>query len=265
MGWAQQFAHTNRELMMEAILECLTRSRELPSFRTEGVAVNCHHNYVQRETHFGEELSVTRKGAVSARKGELGIIPGSMGARSYIVRGKGHPESFHSCSHGAGRAMSRTEARRRFSISDHERATEGIECRKDAGVLDETPMAYTPIDRGDPRASPVQSRFLPYRNAKISATARYAATGISAPTCRGARHCKRSGSRSMGMPCSSALAIMFAATSPPPFANTRGALSSPRSYPRAAAWVGFLPSSRMDVHDRSRGRRGQHKIGYGQL
>ena len=147
VGWAQRFARTNRELMMEAILEILAKSRELPSFRTVGKAVNCHHNYVQRETHYGEEVFVTRKGAVSARLDELGIIPGSMGARSFIVRGKGDAESFHSCSHGAGRAMSRNEARRRFSTADHERATEGIECRKDAGVLDETPMAYKSIDR----------------------------------------------------------------------------------------------------------------------
>ena len=147
VGWAQRFARINRELMMEAILEILAKSRELPSFRTVGKAVNCHHNYVQRETHYGEEVFVTRKGAVSARRDELGIIPGSMGARSFIVRGKGDAESFHSCSHGAGRAMSRNEARRRFSTADHERATEGIECRKDAGVLDETPMAYKSIDR----------------------------------------------------------------------------------------------------------------------
>lgn len=147
VDWAQRFARTNRELMMEAILEALGKSRELPSFRTAGVAVNCHHNYVQRETHYGKDVFVTRKGAVSARVDELGIIPGSMGTRSYIVKGKGNPESFHSCSHGAGRAMSRNEARKRFTVDDHERATEGVECRKDAGVLDETPMAYKPIDR----------------------------------------------------------------------------------------------------------------------
>ena len=109
--------------------------------------VNCHHNYVQRETHYGEEVFITRKGAVSAREGELGIIPGSMGARSYIVRGLGQPESFTSCSHGAGRAMSRTAAKKRFSVDEHIRATEGVECRKDGGVLDETPMAYKDIDK----------------------------------------------------------------------------------------------------------------------
>ncbi|HBP18746.1 MAG TPA: RNA-splicing ligase RtcB, partial [Planctomycetes bacterium] len=109
-------------------------------------AVNCHHNYVAREQHFGEDVWVTRKGAVRAGQGELGIIPGSMGAKSYIVRGKGDPESFCSCSHGAGRVMSRTAAKARFSVEDHAQATAGIECRKDAGVIDETPMAYKSID-----------------------------------------------------------------------------------------------------------------------
>ena len=108
--------------------------------------MNCHHNYVATEQHFGADVFVTRKGAVRAGEGELGIIPGSMGARSYIVRGKGNPESFQSCSHGAGRAMSRTEAKRRFTLADHVRATAGVECRKDADVIDETPMAYKPID-----------------------------------------------------------------------------------------------------------------------
>jgi tRNA-splicing ligase RtcB len=119
----------------------------LPPFRTEGEAINCHHNYVARETHFGEKLFVTRKGAISAREGELGIIPGSMGAKSYIVRGKGHPESFCSCSHGAGRRMSRTEAKRRFNSHDLAAQTEGVECRKDKGVVDEIPGAYKDIDR----------------------------------------------------------------------------------------------------------------------
>jgi tRNA-splicing ligase RtcB (3'-phosphate/5'-hydroxy nucleic acid ligase) len=108
--------------------------------------VQCHHNYVAREHHYGANVFVTRKGAVRAREDDLGIIPGSMGARSYIVRGKGDPESFASCSHGAGRAMSRAEARRRFTLDDHARATAGVECRKDADVLDETPGAYKPID-----------------------------------------------------------------------------------------------------------------------
>jgi tRNA-splicing ligase RtcB (3'-phosphate/5'-hydroxy nucleic acid ligase) len=109
-------------------------------------AVNCHHNYVNVETHGGQEVYVTRKGAVSAQAGELGIIPGSMGARSFIVRGRGNPESLCSCSHGAGRRMSRTRAKAQFSLEEHQRATSGVECRKDSGVLDETPMAYKDID-----------------------------------------------------------------------------------------------------------------------
>ncbi|PIE24719.1 MAG: RNA-splicing ligase RtcB [Planctomycetota bacterium] len=144
--WAQRYAKTNRELMMEAILLALTNSAQLPEFQAGKMAVNCHHNYVTRETHYGEDCFVTRKGAVHAGKGELGIIPGSMGARSYIVRGLGNPESFHSCSHGAGRVMSRKEAKRRFTVEDHIKATEGVECRKDANVIDETPMAYKSID-----------------------------------------------------------------------------------------------------------------------
>lgn len=108
--------------------------------------VDCHHNYTAKESHFGEEVLVTRKGAVRAGRGELGIIPGSMGARSYIVRGLGNPESFESCSHGAGRVMSRTAARKRFSVAEHEAATAGVECRKDVEVIDETPAAYKDID-----------------------------------------------------------------------------------------------------------------------
>ena len=108
--------------------------------------VSCHHNYVTWEHHYGENVLITRKGAVRAREGDMGIIPGSMGARSHIVRGKGNPESFMSCSHGAGRAMSRTEAKRRFTLDDHAKATAGVECRKDADVIDETPMAYKSID-----------------------------------------------------------------------------------------------------------------------
>jgi tRNA-splicing ligase RtcB len=108
--------------------------------------VNCHHNYVQKERHFGTEVLVTRKGAVSAQKGELGIIPGSMGVKSFIVRGLGNAESFCSCSHGAGRAMSRTEAKRRFSLEDQIKATAHVECRKDESVIDEIPMAYKDID-----------------------------------------------------------------------------------------------------------------------
>jgi len=144
MTWAQDYAAENRRSMMDAVLRVMRE--ELRAFRLGEVAVNCHHNYCTREAHFGEQLIVTRKGAVSAKQGELGIIPGSMGARSYIVRGLGNPESFASCSHGAGRVMSRTAAQKRFTVADHEAATAGVECRKDAGVLDETPAAYKDID-----------------------------------------------------------------------------------------------------------------------
>jgi len=143
--WAQEYASINRELMMAAVLRALASSG-LGEFQVGDERVNCHHNYVAREHHFGQNLLVTRKGAVRARLGDLGIIPGSMGARSFIVRGLGNRESLSSCSHGAGRAMSRNEARRRFSVADHEAATASVECRKDQDVLDETPMAYKPID-----------------------------------------------------------------------------------------------------------------------
>jgi len=146
VGWAQNYARLNRDLMMEAILEATRSTAGLRPFTTTDEVVNCHHNYVSHETHFGEQVFVTRKGAVRAGLGDLGIIPGSMGARSYIVRGLGNPNSFMSCSHGAGRSMSRAEARRRFTVADHEAATSGIECRKDADVIDETPAAYKPID-----------------------------------------------------------------------------------------------------------------------
>src|SRR5438445_5098291 len=144
VGWAQDYAFANRTEMLELILEALRR--HLPAFEVTGEAINCHHNYVQQERHFGERVYVTRKGAISAREGELGIIPGSMGARSYIVRGKGDPESFCSCAHGAGRRMSRSEAKRRFSRADLAEQTQGVECRKDKGVLDEIPGAYKDID-----------------------------------------------------------------------------------------------------------------------
>lgn len=148
VGWAQRYAMTNRQLMMSAVIDAAkSKQSGLPAFDVGEMAVNCHHNYVEREEHFGENVFVTRKGAVRARLGDLGIIPGSMGARSYIVRGKGEAEAFHSCSHGAGRTMSRGEAKRRFSVADHVEATKGIECRKDEGVIDETPMAYKPIDK----------------------------------------------------------------------------------------------------------------------
>jgi tRNA-splicing ligase RtcB len=145
IDWAQGFARLNRDLMMEAALSALSKSVPKP-FTCDQKAVNCHHNYVSWERHFGENVMVTRKGAVDAHEGVLGIIPGSMGAKSFIVRGKGNREAFMSCSHGAGRAMSRGEARKRFTLEDHAKATEGVECRKDADVIDETPSAYKSID-----------------------------------------------------------------------------------------------------------------------
>ena len=175
--WAQDYALANRELMMENIVRAVRESGLVREFRAGAeespaeksypasstgtlaslaertnasaptrTVVSCHHNYVTWENHYGENVLVTRKGAVRARTGDMGIIPGSMGARSYIVRGKGNPESFMSCSHGAGRAMSRAEAKKRFTIDDHVKATAGVECRKDADVIDETPMAYKSID-----------------------------------------------------------------------------------------------------------------------
>lgn len=143
--WAQQFAKLNREIMMENVVRAVRQVITKP-FESHVEAVNCHHNYVSREHHFGKDILVTRKGAVRARQGELGIIPGSMGARSYIVRGLGNDDSFHSCSHGAGRKMSRTEARKRFTLEEHRAATAGVECRKDKDVIDETPAAYKDID-----------------------------------------------------------------------------------------------------------------------
>lgn len=148
LEWAQAYALENREEMFRRILHDISvqvgmGGAEIPySFK-----VNCHHNYATREVHYGENVLVTRKGALRARKGDLGIIPGSMGARSYIVRGKGNPESFDSCSHGAGRKMSRSEAKRRFSVQDLERETQGVVCRKDAGVIDEIPSAYKDIEK----------------------------------------------------------------------------------------------------------------------
>jgi tRNA-splicing ligase RtcB len=142
--WGQDYAWLNRREMMRLILEVL--KRELPAFEVDGEAINCHHNYVAQEEHFGERVFVTRKGAISAREGQLGIIPGSMGAKSYIVRGLGNEQSFHSCAHGAGRRMSRTQAKRQFSRWDLEQQTAGVECRKDGGVIDEIPGAYKDID-----------------------------------------------------------------------------------------------------------------------
>jgi tRNA-splicing ligase RtcB (3'-phosphate/5'-hydroxy nucleic acid ligase) len=145
VSWAQKFAAKNREVMMANLIATVRQVITKP-FESHVEAVNCHHNYVQQERHFGEDVFVTRKGAVSAKRGELGIIPGSMGARSYIVRGLGNPQSFESCSHGAGRVMSRTKAKKLFTVADHIKATEGVECRKDKDVIDEIPMAYKDID-----------------------------------------------------------------------------------------------------------------------
>lgn len=144
VGWAQEFAFSNRMLMMDQVLAAVRPF--LPEFTLSDVQINCHHNYIAKEHHFGKNVWITRKGAVRAREGDLGIIPGSMGTRSYIVRGKGNRDSFTSCSHGAGRAMSRGEARRTFTLADHEAATAGVECRKDVDVIDETPGAYKSID-----------------------------------------------------------------------------------------------------------------------
>lgn len=144
VSWAQGYAMKNRELMMERALQAL-RTAGLPAFQARMEAVSCHHNYISREHHFGKDVIVTRKGAVRADKGMMGIIPGSMGARSFIVRGKGNPESFNSCSHGAGRVMSRTQAKKTFTLEDHKEAVKGIECRIDEDVVDETPKAYKSI------------------------------------------------------------------------------------------------------------------------
>lgn len=144
LDWAQDYAMENRRMLLRLTLEAIATG--LPPFKVIDEAINCHHNYVARETHFNERLYITRKGAISALLGELGIIPGSMGAKSFIVRGLGNAASYCSCSHGAGRRMSRSEAKRRFSRRDLVLQTEGIECRKDGGVLDEIPGAYKDID-----------------------------------------------------------------------------------------------------------------------
>jgi tRNA-splicing ligase RtcB (3'-phosphate/5'-hydroxy nucleic acid ligase) len=145
VGWAQDFAQHNRDAMMAQVIAAARQVIAKP-FVADVMAVNCHHNYVQRERHFGTDVFVTRKGAVSAKRGELGIIPGSMGAKSFIVRGLGNEEAFSSCSHGAGRTMSRNEAKRRFTVADQVKATAHVECRKDRDVIDEIPMAYKDID-----------------------------------------------------------------------------------------------------------------------
>lgn len=148
MQWAQDYAQFNRDLMVAQVFDALKRAGEIPQKKlmTHEFAVNCHHNYTTREYHFGDNVWLTRKGAVCARKGVMGIIPGSMGAKSFIVEGKGNPESFDSCSHGAGRVMSRSKAKKTFTLDDHIKATEGVECRKDLGVIDETPGSYKSID-----------------------------------------------------------------------------------------------------------------------
>lgn len=145
VGWAQRFAMKNRELMMESAVQALRIIINKP-FNAKVEAVNCHHNYVDKEEHFGQEVLVTRKGAVRARLGEYGIIPGSMGAKSFIVKGKGNQESFCSCSHGAGRVYSRTAAKKLFTVEDQIAQTQGVECRKDEAVIDEIPSAYKPIE-----------------------------------------------------------------------------------------------------------------------
>jgi len=145
LTWAQEYAARNRQEMLDIVIEALGRT--LPPFELEDAAINCHHNYAAKEMHDGTEVYVTRKGAIRAGAGELGIIPGSMGARSYIVRGKGNAKSFCSCAHGAGRRMSRSAARRQFSREDLVNQTEGVECRKDKGVIDEIPGAYKDIDQ----------------------------------------------------------------------------------------------------------------------
>jgi tRNA-splicing ligase RtcB len=146
LGWAQEYASLNRDLMLDLVHKALAKSlgREV---KLLGEVTNCHHNYARVEEHFGERVWVTRKGAVSARAGELGIIPGSMGAKSFIVRGKGEASAYCSCSHGAGRTMSRSKARKLFTRADLQAQTSGVECRKDEGVIDEIPSAYKDIDR----------------------------------------------------------------------------------------------------------------------
>jgi tRNA-splicing ligase RtcB len=145
VGWAQNYALENRRRMMIQVLEAMRGM--MPEFTITQEAINCHHNYVEKEHHFGRNMWVTRKGAIRARSGDLGIIPGSMGQRSYIVRGKGDLQSYCSCSHGAGRVMSRAEAKRRFTLTDLVAQTEGVECRKDEGVIDEIPASYKDIDQ----------------------------------------------------------------------------------------------------------------------
>ena len=146
IGWAQDYARENRAQMMTAVIAALRQHIPVP-FEITQEAINCHHNYLEIENHFGTNMYITRKGAIRARAGDLGIIPGSMGTRSYIVRGLGNAESYCSCSHGAGRRMSRSEAARRYTVEDLKRQTEGVECNKTAAVIDEIPGAYKDIDQ----------------------------------------------------------------------------------------------------------------------
>lgn len=145
VSWAQNYAQENRRIMLDLVIQAM--KRHLPAFEVDVQAIDCHHNYVEKEFHFGEDVWVTRKGAIRSSKGKLGIVPGSMGAKSYIVRGKGNPESFESSAHGAGRVMSRAAAQKRFKVEDLVAQTEGVVCRKDAAVLDEIPSAYKNIDQ----------------------------------------------------------------------------------------------------------------------
>ena len=147
--WCQEYAKQNRNEMMLRVIKDISYHLYDTERRYDHLVdmrVDCHHNFTQIENHYDKNIWITRKGAVSAREGQLGIIPGSMGTRSYIVKGKGNIDSFCSCSHGAGRAMSRNQAKKKFTIEDHIKATEGVECRKDEDVIDETPMAYKDID-----------------------------------------------------------------------------------------------------------------------
>lgn len=146
LDWSQRYAMKNREIMMKRLLRSFNRMFNDQREWTPEITVNCHHNYVGIEEHFGEEVYVTRKGAINAEAGRYGIIPGSMGAKSFIIRGLGNPQSFNSCSHGAGRKMSRTKAKAKYTIDDLKVQTAGVECRKDKGVVDEIPGAYKDIE-----------------------------------------------------------------------------------------------------------------------
>lgn len=147
LQWAQNYARVNRDVMMERVKRVVEKHLAGGKPTKPLLSVNCHHNYAEKEVHFGEEVYVTRKGAVRAQTNDYGIIPGSMGAKSFIVKGKGNHESYCSCSHGAGRLMSRTKAKRAYTLDDLVKQTAGVECRKDEGVLDEIPGAYKPIDQ----------------------------------------------------------------------------------------------------------------------